>query len=119
MDSKEAPEPSSVSTCEVIESPIVFVVDGEGDVETLRSCGFVATCEATCANVAWLPEFTEALLCAYVSNLLAILIGLHKGFADLCVAPTFQLVKRYRSGLWSRFLLGLESRSGPGSIRDA
>ena len=35
----------------------------------------------------------------------------HKGFADLCAAPTFQLHGRYRSGFRSRFLLGLESRS--------
>jgi DNA primase len=46
---------------EVIESPIVFVVEGEKDVETLRSRGFVATTSAGGAEAPWLPEFTEAL----------------------------------------------------------
>jgi hypothetical protein len=43
----------------------------------------------------------------------------HKRFADLCAAPTFQLHGRYRSGFRSRFLLGLESRTGLWSIRDS
>ena len=46
---------------EVLEAAIVFVVEGEKDVETLREWGFVATCEAGGAKVAWLPAFTEAL----------------------------------------------------------
>jgi putative DNA primase/helicase len=46
---------------EVVESPIVFVVEGEKDVETLRSQGFVATTNAGGAEAPWLPEFTEAL----------------------------------------------------------
>jgi putative DNA primase/helicase len=46
---------------EVVEAPIVFVVEGEKDVETLRSQGFVATTNAGGAEVPWLPEFTEAL----------------------------------------------------------
>jgi len=46
---------------EVLEAPIVFVVEGEKDVETLRSQGFVATTNAGGADAPWLPEFTEAL----------------------------------------------------------
>lgn len=46
---------------EVIEAPIVFVVEGEKDVETLRSQGFVATTNAGGAEAPWLPEFTVAL----------------------------------------------------------
>ena len=46
---------------EVIKAPIVFVVEGEKDVETLRSKGFVATTSAGGAEAPWLPEFTEAL----------------------------------------------------------
>jgi DNA primase len=46
---------------EVMEAPIVFVVEGEKDVETLRSWGFVATTNAGGAKAPWLPQFTEAL----------------------------------------------------------
>ncbi len=46
---------------EVLGNPIIFLVEGERDVETLRSYGFVATCEAGGANAPWLPQFTEAL----------------------------------------------------------
>lgn len=46
---------------EVLEAPIVFVVEGEKDVERLRSHGFVATTNAGGANARWLPEFTDAL----------------------------------------------------------
>ena len=46
---------------EVLAAPIVFVVEGEKDVETLRSQGFVATTHAGGAEAPWLPEFTEAL----------------------------------------------------------
>jgi DNA primase len=46
---------------EVLEAAIVFVVEGEKDVETLRSHGFVATTNAGGAKARWLPEFAEAL----------------------------------------------------------
>jgi 5S rRNA maturation endonuclease (ribonuclease M5) len=46
---------------ELMEAAIVFIVEGEKDVETLRSHGFVATCEAGGAKVPWLPQFTECL----------------------------------------------------------
>ncbi len=46
---------------EVLEAPIVFVVEGERDVETLRSHGFVATTNAGGAKARWLPQYTEAL----------------------------------------------------------
>jgi putative DNA primase/helicase len=46
---------------EVLEAPIVFVVEGEKDVETLRSHGFVATTNAGGAEAPWLPEFTDSL----------------------------------------------------------
>jgi putative DNA primase/helicase len=46
---------------EILEAPIVFVVEGEKDVETLRSNGFVATTNAGGANALWLPAFTDSL----------------------------------------------------------
>lgn len=46
---------------EVVENPIVFLVEGEKDVETLREHGFVATTNAGGANAPWLPQYTEAL----------------------------------------------------------
>jgi 5S rRNA maturation endonuclease (ribonuclease M5) len=46
---------------EVLESPIVFVVEGEKDVETLRHHGFVATTNAGGASARWLDDYTEAL----------------------------------------------------------
>lgn len=46
---------------EVLESPIVFVCEGEKDVETLREHGFVATTNAGGAEAPWLPGYTDAL----------------------------------------------------------
>jgi putative DNA primase/helicase len=46
---------------EVLEAATVFVVEGEKDVETLRSNGFTATTNAGGAKAAWLPSFTEFL----------------------------------------------------------
>ena len=46
---------------EVLEAPIVFVVEGERDVETLRDYGFVATTNAGGAKAAWVPQYTEVL----------------------------------------------------------
>jgi 5S rRNA maturation endonuclease (ribonuclease M5) len=46
---------------EVVEAPIVFVVEGEKDAETLRDYGFVTTTNAGGAKAPWLPQFTEAL----------------------------------------------------------
>lgn len=46
---------------EVLEAPIVFVVEGERDVETLREHGFVATTNAGGAKSLWAPQYTEAL----------------------------------------------------------
>ena len=46
---------------EVLEAPIVFVVEGEKDVETLREHGFTATTSAGGAKAPWLPAFTDAL----------------------------------------------------------
>jgi len=46
---------------EVIEAPIVFVVEGEKDVESLRSHGFVATTNAGGANAPWLDYYTQLL----------------------------------------------------------
>jgi putative DNA primase/helicase len=51
----------SCITPEVVEAPIVFVVEGEKDVETLRSHGFGATTNAGGAKAPWLPQFTETL----------------------------------------------------------
>ena len=46
---------------EVVEAPIVFVVEGEKDVETLRDQGFVATTNAGGAKAPWLSQYTECL----------------------------------------------------------
>ena len=46
---------------DVIEAPIVFVVEGEKDVETLRDYGFVATTNAGGAKAPWLAEYTNCL----------------------------------------------------------
>jgi putative DNA primase/helicase len=46
---------------EVLQSPIIFVVEGEKDVEKLREHGFAATTNAGGAKAQWLPEYTEAL----------------------------------------------------------
>ena len=46
---------------EVLEAPIVFIVEGEKDVETLRDWGFVATTNAGGAEAPWLPQFTATL----------------------------------------------------------
>jgi DNA primase len=46
---------------EVLEAAIVFVVEGEKDVETLRSHGFVATTNAGGAKARWLTAYTESL----------------------------------------------------------
>jgi len=46
---------------EVIEAPIVFLVEGEKDVETLREWGFVATTVAGGAKARWLSEYTDTL----------------------------------------------------------
>jgi 5S rRNA maturation endonuclease (ribonuclease M5)/rhodanese-related sulfurtransferase len=46
---------------EVLENPIIFVVEGERDAETLREYGFVVTTNAGGANAPWLPQFTDAL----------------------------------------------------------
>jgi putative DNA primase/helicase len=46
---------------EVTEAPIVFVVEGEKDAETLRNHGFMATTNAGGAKAPWLNQYTEAL----------------------------------------------------------
>lgn len=46
---------------EVNEAPIVFVVEGEKDAETLRQQGFVATTNAGGAKAPWLPDYTNVL----------------------------------------------------------
>jgi putative DNA primase/helicase len=46
---------------EVLEAPIVFLVEGEKDSERLREHGFVVTTAAGGAQAPWLPSFTQAL----------------------------------------------------------
>jgi putative DNA primase/helicase len=46
---------------EVLEASIVFIVEGEKDVETLRDQGFVATTNAGGAKAPWLESYTETL----------------------------------------------------------
>ncbi len=58
---KKSPHQVLYRLVEVLEAPIVFIVEGEKDVETLRSHGFVATTNAGGANARWLPEYTATL----------------------------------------------------------
>jgi DNA primase len=44
----------------VVEAAVVFVVEGERDVETLREHGFVATCNPGGAGK-WRPEYADLL----------------------------------------------------------
>lgn len=46
---------------EVLAAPIIFVTEGEKDVETLRDKGFAATTNAGGADAPWISSFTEAL----------------------------------------------------------
>jgi putative DNA primase/helicase len=46
---------------DVIRAPIVFIVEGEKDVETLRSQGFIATTIAGGAKAEWLAAYTDIL----------------------------------------------------------
>lgn len=46
---------------EVLESSIIFAVEGEKDVEALRSYGFCATTVAGGCKAPWLDSYTEAL----------------------------------------------------------
>ncbi len=46
---------------EVLEAPIVFVVEGEKDADRLRDQGFKATTNAGGAKAPWLPQYTESL----------------------------------------------------------
>lgn len=46
---------------DVIDAPIAFVVEGEKDVETLRSQGFIATTIAGGAKAPWLATYTDVL----------------------------------------------------------
>jgi putative DNA primase/helicase len=46
---------------ELLEAPIVFIAEGEKDVETLRAYGFIATTNAGGAKAPWLPQFSETL----------------------------------------------------------
>ncbi|MGA2183581.1 MAG: hypothetical protein ABSH47_11175 [Bryobacteraceae bacterium] len=46
---------------EVLEAPVVFCVEGERDVETLRNHGLVGTTNAGGAEAPWLSQYTEAL----------------------------------------------------------
>jgi putative DNA primase/helicase len=58
---KKGPRQVLYHLAEVLQSAIVFVVEGEKDVETLRCHGFAATTNAGGADAPWLPAFTEAL----------------------------------------------------------
>ncbi len=46
---------------DLLDAPIVFVVEGERDAETLRDQGFVATTNAGGADAPWLPAYTDTL----------------------------------------------------------
>jgi putative DNA primase/helicase len=58
---KKHPRQVLYRLCEVIEAPIVFLVEGEKDVETLREYGFVATTNAGGAQAPWLTSYSNAL----------------------------------------------------------
>jgi putative DNA primase/helicase len=78
---------------EVLGNPIVFVVEGERDVESLRSRGFVATTSAGGAKAPWLPTFTEAL-----------------GGRDVIIWPDADPPGRAKALLIVRALLGAAAR---------
>ena len=61
MDLRKHPQQVLYRLPEVLEAPIVFIVEGEKDCETLRDWGFVATTNAGGAKAPWLKSFTEAL----------------------------------------------------------
>lgn len=46
---------------DVIKNPIIFLVEGERDVDTLRAWGFVGTTNVFGAMAQWLPEYSAAL----------------------------------------------------------
>ena len=58
---KKHPQQVLYHLLEITEAPIVFLVEGEKDSETLRDWGFVATTVAGGAKAPWLPQFTETL----------------------------------------------------------
>ncbi len=58
---KKNPRQALYRLLDVLESPIIFLVEGEKDVETLRTHGFVATTNAGGATAIWLPAFTDIL----------------------------------------------------------
>lgn len=45
----------------VVRNQIIFIVEGEKDVETLRDFGFTATTSAGGARSAWLPQYNAVL----------------------------------------------------------
>lgn len=58
---RKSPEQVLYRLPEVLRAPIVFVVEGERDVETLREYGFVATTNAGGAKAPWLEGYTDSL----------------------------------------------------------
>jgi DNA primase len=58
---RKAPRQILYRLAEVLEAPIVFVVEGERDVETLRDYGFVATTNSDGAKAPWLDSYTKVL----------------------------------------------------------
>jgi hypothetical protein len=46
---------------EIANAPIVFLVEGEKDAETLRAYGLIATTNVGGAKASWLPQYTEGL----------------------------------------------------------
>src|SRR5689334_11334326 len=78
---------------ELIEAAVVFVVEGEKDVETLRSYGFVATTNAGGASAAWLESYTQLLR--------------HR---EIIIIPDADLPGRERAKRIARALLGHAAR---------
>jgi putative DNA primase/helicase len=74
---------------EVMENPIIFVVEGEKDVEKMRERGFVATTNAGGAKAPWLSSYTEAL----------------RG-RDVILIPDSDQPGRQRAAIIARALLG-------------
>jgi DNA primase len=58
---KKSPRQVLYRLPEVLEAPIVFVVEGEKDAETLRAYGFFATTNAGGAKALWSPEYIATL----------------------------------------------------------
>ena len=78
---------------EVLQANVVFIVEGEKDVETLRAHGFTATTNSGGASAKWLASYTAAL------------VG-----RDVIIIPDNDLPGRRRAATIARLLYGHAAR---------